>query len=226
MVEVADGGGLQAAGGDAGFVAGSDERGFACRGSAFGDAVVAQVAVVVDDAVPPLRVGLFQGNLTGDVGEDGSVAGDDGGVVVEVGQSGQSDLNVDHAPPVSGLDASADAQTRIITGHQHRRRHGRRRGQVAGGGGRRLFRSAESQGGQADGFPVIRTPPAVTASRDTVSQVTVSHNRVSQVTVPARSLPARSRSARSAPARSVSTTLVSTRPALTRSTSDCSRSAR
>jgi hypothetical protein len=60
--------------------------------STFGDAVVAQVAVAVHDAVPPLRVGLCQGHLTSDIGEDGSEAGDDGGVVVEVGQSGQSSL--------------------------------------------------------------------------------------------------------------------------------------
>jgi len=64
MVEVADGGRSGAAGCDAGFVSGSDERGFDGVGSAFGDAVVEQVAVFVDDGVSPLLV-LLEGDLAG-----------------------------------------------------------------------------------------------------------------------------------------------------------------
>jgi hypothetical protein len=51
-----------------------------------------------------------EGDLAGDVGQDGAPAVEQAGVVVEAGQGGEFDVQVDHAAPVGRPDAAAGAQ--------------------------------------------------------------------------------------------------------------------
>ena len=53
---------------------------------------------------------FVEGDLAGDVGDDGFPAGDEAGVVVEAGEGGEFDAEVDHAAPVGRADAAAGAQ--------------------------------------------------------------------------------------------------------------------
>jgi hypothetical protein len=81
VVDVGEGGLFSAAWCYALPVAGSDEGPFAGGGSAFGLSVVEEVSVLVGDGPHPGGVGfLIKRDLTGDIGQDGSPAGDSAGV--------------------------------------------------------------------------------------------------------------------------------------------------
>src|SRR5262245_50842104 len=101
MIKITSVGRSSAAGGGAELVAGAGEGGLGGGGSALDVAVVQQQTVIVGDAELPAGVVVFgEGDLAGDVGDDGSVAGEQGGVVVELGEGGEFDADVDHAAPV------------------------------------------------------------------------------------------------------------------------------
>jgi len=53
---------------------------------------------------------FVEGDLAGDVGDDGFPAGDEAGVVVEFGEGGEFDADVDHAAPVGGAETAARAE--------------------------------------------------------------------------------------------------------------------
>src|SRR5262245_3301968 len=90
VVAVGAGGRLAAVRCAAGFVAGSDVFAVFERGSTSDEAVVEQLSIGVIDVVAPGGfVLVVVGDLSGDVGDDGSPAGDEGWVVVEVHECGQ-----------------------------------------------------------------------------------------------------------------------------------------
>src|SRR5262245_141435 len=97
MVKVADPAGAIATGELTSSVASQNERFLGGGGSSVGMAVVQQPSVAVGDRVTPQRVGLLiQRDLSGDVGQDRSPAGDQRRVVRQPHQGRQVDLYVDH----------------------------------------------------------------------------------------------------------------------------------
>ena len=51
-----------------------------------------------------------EGDPAGDLGDDGFPAGDEAGVLVEAGEGGEFDADVDHAAPVGRAQAAALAE--------------------------------------------------------------------------------------------------------------------
>src|SRR5215472_394112 len=110
VVGVAGGGGSAAVGGAAGQIAQADVAQVGGAGSAADRAGVEELPVFVGEAVlPGGGVGLVEGDVAGDLGQDGSPAGDQGGVLVEAEQGGQAHAEVDHAAPVGGSHPAAAA---------------------------------------------------------------------------------------------------------------------
>ncbi len=104
VVEVAVGGGHATAGEHTVGVVGLDFSALAGGGASSGDAVVDDLAGVgVGDGVAPFGSGLLLGDLAGDVGDDGPVAGEFSGVVVELGEGGEVDVDVDYSGTAGGL---------------------------------------------------------------------------------------------------------------------------
>lgn len=71
-------------------------------GSSIGGDDVDDVAVVVGDKHPPLGFVLVVGDLKGDIGDDRCHAGDLDRLLVEPGQGGEVDADVDQSPPLVG----------------------------------------------------------------------------------------------------------------------------
>ena len=161
VVDLAGGGAAAAAGGAAAAIAGSDEGVFGGVGSAAGVAVVQQFAVIVGDGPFPGRVGvLVVGDLAGDVGDDGSEAGDEGGVVVQFGEGAQFDLDVDDAAAELGLDPAAGTPV----ARRRRRRDRDSRSQTGIRTGRPPPRRAACSRSQT-GIRTGRPPPPPRCSR-------------------------------------------------------------
>ena len=100
MVEVRLAGGHPTAGEDTGVGDGFDLTSLTGGGSASGGADVDYLTVLVGDGGPPFRFLLLFCDLAGDVGDDRPPSGDLCRVVVESGQGGEIDPDIDDA---SGL---------------------------------------------------------------------------------------------------------------------------
>jgi hypothetical protein len=110
VIEITVGCGHPASGGDTGPVSGMDVALLAGFGSSSGGSVVDDHSGVgVGDGVPPFGLLLVFGDLAGDVGDDWSVSGEVSGVVVEFGEGGEVNADVDGAflGPV-GVPTSAE----------------------------------------------------------------------------------------------------------------------
>ncbi len=100
VVEVGVGGGHATAGEYAVGIGGFDLATVAGGGASAGDAVVDDLAGFgISHSEAPLAFVLLLGDLAGDVGDYGPVAGEFSGVVVELGEGGEVDVNIDGASP-------------------------------------------------------------------------------------------------------------------------------
>jgi hypothetical protein len=100
VVEVTFDCGHPASGGDTGPVSGMDVAFLRGVGASSGGSVVYDHSGVgVGDGVPPFGLLLVLGDLAGDVGDDRSVSGEFSGVVVEFGEGGEINMDVDSAFP-------------------------------------------------------------------------------------------------------------------------------
>ena len=96
MVEVGCGGRHATAGEHAGAVAGLDKAALGGGGASSGGSGIDEGAGVgVGDGPSPLRPCLVLRDLAGDVGDDGPVPGQVTGVVVELDESGEVNVDVD-----------------------------------------------------------------------------------------------------------------------------------
>ena len=75
---------------------------------------------------------FVEGDLAGDVGDDGFPAGDQAGVLVEAGEGGELDDEVDHAAPVGRAQAAALAEVGRADRRRVQRIGGFKHGQADG----------------------------------------------------------------------------------------------
>ena len=111
VVEVTVAGcGHAASGGDTGPVSGLDVALLAGFGASSGGSVVDDHSGVgVGDGVPPFGLLLVFGDLAGDVGYDWPVSGEFSGVVVEFGEGGEVNMDVDGSfPGPVGISSPAE----------------------------------------------------------------------------------------------------------------------